>query len=481
MALTRADAYRLFHDGILAFSRAEQCGIRIDLVYCGRKYKQLGHKIELLEEDFRQTKFYQHWQHVYGLKTNIHANAQLAHLLYDVRKIEPINFTTSGKGSVDEETLVQLDIPELAGLIQIRQFGKLKDTYLESLMREQVEGYVHSFFNLHTAKSYRSSSDRPNYHNFPARDEAAMRIIRDAIFPRPGHQIGQADYGSIEVRGACCYCQDPNLRKYIEDPTTDMHGDMAKQIFKVKDFNKKTPEHYVLRQASKNGFVFPEFYGDYFIHCAENMACGWCKLPKGKWKSGQGISMPQGTISDHLMKQTIEVERTTSSGRRIKEEIPIDSYEVFEEHVRQVEDDFWNRRFKVYQAWKDRWWSQYQKKGYFDLLTGFRCSGVMRKNEVINLPVQGAAFHCLLWAFIRLDAIQTEEKWRSRLVGQIHDSIVLDIHPDERDHVLKTVRRVMCKDLRKAWSWITVPLDVEIELCDVDRPWSEKKAYKVVA
>lgn len=156
----------------------------------------------------------------------------------------------------------------------------------------------------------------------------------------------------------------------------------------------------------------------------------------------------------------------------------IKSYMAFEKHVQKVEEDFWGRRFLVYQQWKDKWWRRYQKRGYIDTLTGFRCVDPMKRNDCINYPIQGSAFHCLLWSFIELDRISIEEKWDTKLIGQIHDAIILDVHPDELDHVVKTVMRVTCEDLRKAWPWIVVPLDVEAELCPVDEPWSEKQKYK---
>ncbi len=114
------------------------------------------------------------------------------------------------------------------------------------------------------------------------------------------------------------------------------------------------------------------------------------------------------------------------------------TFDKFTEHIKKIEDDFWNRRFKVYSRWKDKWWGSYQKNGYVSMYTGFRCSGIMRKNECINIPIQGSAFHCLLWSFIQVDKISREQNWKSRLIGQIHDAMVLDVHPDELDMV-KTI------------------------------------------
>jgi len=157
------------------------------------------------------------------------------------------------------------------------------------------------------------------------------------------------------------------------------------------------------------------------------------------------------------------------------------SISKFTDHIEEVEHKFWNERFKVYNQWKDRWFEEYQQRGYFDTLTGFRCSGVMSKKEACNYPIQCAAFHCLLWCFIRVDQISREEKWDSKLVSQVHDSMILDVHPSELEHVCKTIKVVAEQELLAHWDWIIVPMEIEFEVCGVDRPWSEKKTYQIAA
>ena len=454
-----SQAYQLLHNGTLALARAEQQGIRVDMIYAERKKQHLARKIEYLETRFRDTKFYRHWEHTVKNKVNINSNQQLANFLYGVKKLEPAHLTTSGQGSTDEDALLQLNIPELNDLLEIKKLKKIKDTYLGAFMREQVNGYVHPSFNLHLVRTFRSSSDRPNFQNIPKRDAEAMRTVRKALYPRPGHQLLGVDYSGLEVRIAACYHKDETMLKYINNPASDMHRDMAEQIFLLDKFNKSEPSHKVLRNAAKNGFVFPEFYGDYYGNCAVGLACGWGGLPQRAWRAGKGIQMPEGTLSDHLISKGIK------------------SFDKFTNHIKEIEHDFWSNRFPQYAAWKETWWKLYQKYGYVDMYTGFRCSGVMRQNEVINTPIQGAAFHCLLWAFIELDRIMQAERWKSKLIGQIHDEILFDIHPDELQKVAKVVRRVTCEDLPKAWPWIIVPLDVKMDLCSVDGSWADKEDF----
>ena len=455
-------AYNLIHDGVLAFARAEQAGMRIDTDYCIKQSTRLLRRINRLVDKIKETKFYRHWEHATNGKPNMNSNQQLANFLYKTKKIPPAKTTVTGQGATDEEALIALNIPELNDILRVRKLKKLKDTYLEGFLREQVNGFLHPFFNLHTVKTYRSSSDRPNFQNIPKRDKEAMEICRRAIFPRKGHQLLEVDFSGIEVRIAACYHQDPTMMTYIKDPTTDMHRDMAMQLFKLKAFDKKIAGHVHLRQAAKNGFVFPQFYGDYYKNCAVSLACGWGALPAGNWKPKQGVLINEGVhLSDHLISQGIK------------------NMNAFIEHVKGIEYDFWYNRFPMYRKWKEKCWKKYQETASVEMFTGFQCYELMGRNDALNRAIQGTAFHCLLWCFIRLDAIMRKEKWKSRLIGQIHDAILFDIAPGELEHVARTVRLVTTGDLVRNLDWISVPLEVEADLAGVDESWADLKPYKL--
>ncbi len=139
--------------------------------------------------------------------------------------------------------------------------------------------------------------------NIPNRDEQSKKICRGALYPRWGNQLFAPDFKGIEVCIATAYHQDPTMLRYLRDPKSDMHGDMTKQLFKLKKFDINYKEHKTLRDATKNGFVFPEFYGSYYKSCAHSLAIDWGGLTDGKWKPGQGLEMPKGNLSDHLIKK----------------------------------------------------------------------------------------------------------------------------------------------------------------------------------
>jgi DNA polymerase I-like protein with 3'-5' exonuclease and polymerase domains len=463
------EAYKLLHDGILALARAERQGIRVDTAAIAEQKIKIEENIAKLEAQFKKTEFYKEWRRSAGGPINIYSGDQLQKFLYDVKGYEPTKKTNTGKGSTDKKALQQLKIPELQ-FFEDRQVYKKAFDVLNGFEQETFNGFMHPFFNLHIARTFRSSSDSPNFQNIPIRNKEIAKMCRSVLFPRKGHFLAESDFKSIEVGISSCYNQDPTLLEYMRDPTTDMHRDMAMQLYFINKFDENIPSHSHLRKAAKNGFVFPQFYGDYYKNNATSLLVEWGGLEKTKFKPHQGLDLigwdpplHKFTLSDHLRKNGIH------------------SFDEYVEHVQKIERDFWENRFPVYAQWKNDWYAEYLKKGYIDTYTGFRCYGPMSKNDATNYPVQGAAFHCLLKCFIKIDKIARKEKWDTKLIGQIHDSMVLDINPDEADHVMKTIRWVTSEWLPRQFKWIIVPVKVDIDVCDVDRPWSEKHKLKEVA
>jgi DNA polymerase I-like protein with 3'-5' exonuclease and polymerase domains len=159
--------------------------------------------------------------------------------------------------------------------------------------------------------------------------------------------------------------------------------------------------------------------------------------------------------------------------------IGISTYDKFIEHLAEVERKFWYERFAEYKAWKDNIQLVFQKQGFIESFLGFRYTGYLSYNEVSNYAIQGTAFHCLLWTLIELVKLSKIEKWKSKVMGQIHDSIVMDLYPPEQEHVIKSLMEIGTKKIREKFDWIIVPLDMEIELTGIDEPWCEKKEIQL--
>jgi DNA polymerase I-like protein with 3'-5' exonuclease and polymerase domains len=265
----------------------------------------------------------------------------------------------------------------------------------------------------------------------------------------------EVDFKGAEVCVGACYHKDPAMIDYINDPAKDMHRDQAALIWKMR--KSEIPKD--MRYLAKSNFVFAEFYGSWYKNCAPALWDG----SKPEWL-------------EHLKRKTGISElgecRLPENGTFFD---PVPG--TFEHHLYEIEKDFWGRRFRGYADWKKSWYAEYQGRGYFDMLTGFRCAGVYSKNEAVNYPIQGAAAHCLLWALIELNDSLRKHKMRSLIVGTIHDSMLLDCTEAELADVIARVNRLITKSLPRAWPWIIVPLSVEVE--GSRETWFDKKPLAI--
>lgn len=475
-----ADAYLLFHEGLQTFSEMEHNGIRIDVDYLNRTIKEFDSKIATLEDKMRSDPIYQTWRRNQGEKTNLGSRSQLAELVYGELGYTATAYTTGGKtgkgkirAKAGQEELEKIDEDIVKWFIEAERLKKAQSTYLLGVKYEMVERdgmwFVHPMFHLNITQTYRSGCEKPNFQNIPIRNAEIASLVRPLYIPLDGYQIVETDFSGIEVKVAYCYHKDPQMERYLKDPSTDMHRDMASQIFILpieyliehKDWAKRT-----VRDSSKNQFVFPQFYGSVYFNCAPAI---WERMHRDKFK------LPNGKlVSEHLAEHGI-----TELGETDPDLIKRGGLRkgTFVEHLKNIEYDFWNNRFPIFTAWKKRAYETYKRTGYIDLYTGFRCGGYMPKNEVINYFIQGPAFHCLLWAANKINRWLKRYKMKTRLIGQIHDSLIANTHPKERDDYLDYCIKVMTVDLPKQWPWMIAPLEVEAELTPIDKNWHTKQVW----
>jgi hypothetical protein len=295
------------------------------------------------------------------------------------------------------------------------------------------------------------------------------------IGPQPMHAIsvdGEHNFvlacgvvtlnSQIEVRIPCCYNFDPVLIDYVKDPTKDMHRDTAMKLFFLPKQDAATK---AVRHVAKNRMVFPTFYGSYYVDCARSI---WHEMvSKGVVIERTGVK-----IADHLASKGIRELGACDPKQRPKAG-------TFEAHVKKVEDWFWQDQFTVYARWKKDWYAQYLRDGGMQTLTGFAINGHHNRNDVTNYPIQCDAFQCLLWSLVGSVKKLREYKFRSRIIGQIHDCQVGNVHPRERDDYIGLLAEIMTEDILRAWKWITVPLVVEAEVCPIDGSWDTKAVWEI--
>lgn len=459
---------RLMLEGAVALARVEANGIRIDTGYLQRAIDRTAARIKEYEEELKESDVYRIWRKQYGTKTSLGSRDQLKHVLFKEMGFECMAQTASGDDQLDKKALESTELPWAATYIKNEELKKAHSTYLLGIMRAVADdGRLHAFIDLHTTVTYRSSSNSPNIQNMPLRNPVIGKLIRRSFVASPGCRIVEIDYAAIEVRVAACYHKDPTMLKYIRDGY-DMHRDMAIECYKLNALEYKTDEQKKLlkacRQQAKALFVFAEFYGDYYISCAKAL---WEAIDRHKLLGADGAP-----LSQHLRENGI---------RKLGECNPKQRPQpgTFEEHIKKVEDRFWGERFPIYDDWRGRWWNKYQERGWFPTLTGFVIGGVWTRNEVINSPVQGSAFHCLLQALILIQKECKRRGLKVKIIGQIHDSLLADCPEEELDEFCQLSKEIMTVTLRELWPWIITPLEVEAEASPTDGSWHDKQPVKL--
>ena len=435
-------ALKLLMEGSLAFADMERNGIRIDIPYYKRQRRNLKQQIMMLGLELDRTDEVKLWRRTYGEKFNIQSNHQLKHILFDKLKIKPPALTKKGNASVNAANLHLLKSPITIPIVQMRQMKKMKNTYIKNILSNSTDGILHPSFNLNTVTTYRSSSSDPNFQNMPIRDPIMGKTIRRGFVPRDGHMIGGLDYSGIELSMAGCNSRD----QVLIDNFTTIHKIMASKCFDL-DIDQVTKD---TRYVGKNGFVFPELYGSWNEPVARNMMS---EIKNLKLKTVDGVG-----LKTHLKSRGL------------------DNIYAFIKHIKKVETEFW-KTYKVHKKWQEKWEEDYKKNGYIELLTGFRCGGMISKNQLLNYANQGIAFHCLLWSLIQLNKWLKKYKMKSMIIGQIHDDMVMDIFLKEKDDVLQKAKEIMCVDIKKEWKWIITPLEIEAEFSRTN--WYDKKEIKI--
>lgn len=444
-------ARKFFQQGAIELAWAQIYGLRADEEYYHTQTEQLQAQIEEKNNYLLNHESAEQFNHEYGRTINLGSNDDIGKLIKLIASEDDLTYTDKRNVKVDKTALERLDLEFTNELLALRKLDKVRNTYLAQFEREICNSELHSIFNLFIPRTYRGSVSNPNFQNIPTRDEFSKNVCRGGLLPRPGHRILEPDFSGIEVAISACYNQDPNLIKYVSDKSTDMHRDSAADIWMINATPAQWKDADTLKKVrffSKNCWVFPQFYGSYYGNCAKDL-----------WKNSKGLVTHEGIpLREHARNHGIY------------------NLSDLTDHLQGVEEKFWNVRFGVYKQWKEEINALYRKQGYIDTLTGFRLEGSwMSPKEVSNYPIQGSAFHILLWTLIQVAIWLRKNKMDTRIIGQIHDSMVLDAHPDEAKDVLEYIIYIGTVKTREVFKWINVPLEIEVDACKVDEPWSKKK------
>lgn len=462
---TTPEAAKLLLEGQMALAGIENNGVRVDRGYLDGQLTATAARIKEYQEEMAADKeVYPVWKRTYGDRTNIGSRDQIGKVIFGQMGHKAKAETATGRAKADRGALEAVDLPFVKLFLKAEELKKARSTYLEGIRREMVETeegwFIHPSYNANTVRTFRLSCSLPNFQNIPVRNPEIAEIIRRCYIPRKGRHFVEIDYSQIEVRVSVCYHHDPNLIKYIKDKSTDMHRDMAAQIYMVKP-GEVTKE---CRHAAKNQFVFPQFYGSVYFQCAPAL-----------WEAATRRNLTVGKdgipLIEHLRSKGVTELGACDPQQEAKRG-------TFEYHLKKVEEDFWGRRFRVYQQWKRDWYEAYRRAGGFMTKCGFWIGGLMGRNDVLNYGIQGDASNCMVWSIIRIIKKLRKYKMKSCPVGLIHDSKQGDVVPAELDNYLNLCHETMVEELPKAWDWIgDIPLETESEVSPLGKSWHEKKQY----
>lgn len=448
-------ASRFFLEASEELSISTEWGMCMDLNQIEEGDKEAAKLVKFYEDKVMQDPVMQ--AQGYGFKLS--AKGAVARIIYDVCGYKSFDGKRSANKEHVEDFGMSSDYTFADDLVLMSKYKEIRKFFAQ-YRKHQTGGVVRGTFGLSRAPSFRGNHSEPNLAAVPKRDKISQGFIRSAFKPRPGNVFLEADFSGVEVAGGCCYHKDPVMVKYVTDPTTNMHSDSSMDLFfRERDwyYNPEgmNPIAKQERQAAKNGFVFPSFYG-----------MGFAKSYLGIWKQ-----IPKET-KDHLAKHGI-----TDKGEIIRNKTGrITRITGFAAHVKKADEKLW-KRFSGYSQWRKDIANDCDRRGYIELHTGFRCVGPLAFTESGNWQIQGSSYHILLWTYLQVGPLIRALSGRSSVVLSIHDALLVDAHPDEVEGIARIIKHYGEIKTREHFKWINVPLKMELEISEVDGTWAKMKNY----
>ena len=365
-------------------------GIKIDMA----ALKSFSKDLQVLLENYTSEIF-----KIAGTEFNINSPKQLQEILFTKLNLATGRKTKTGF-STDARSLEYLrgEHEIIEYILNYRQASKLKSTYADALpnLVNNKTGRVHTSFNQTVASTGRLSSNDPNLQNIPIRTEMGKEI-RKAFVPRDkNYKILSADYSQIELRIMASICSDEALIKAFSEGE-DIHRSTAALVFEVKP-KDVTPD--MRRKAKEVNFGILYGIGPF------------------------GLKTRLGVTQFHA-KEIIET-----------------YFKTFK-RVREFMDN--SVRFA-------------QEKGYAETLMGRRrhlkninsSNRVVRQFEervAINMPIQGTAADMIKLAMINIYNELKKRKTKTKMILQVHDELLFDVHKDEIDKLMPIIKKLMEKAL----------------------------------
>lgn len=407
--LDKAETKKLFDEIeiplIPVLAAMEMEGINLDEEYLKKMSVDMQKDINEFEQKIYETA---------GEKFNLASPKQLGDILFDKLKIGGAKQkkTKTGQYATGEEVLSYLanDNPIVKDILEWRQMVKLQSTYIDALPNQvdKKTQRVHTDYMQTVAATGRLSSNNPNLQNIPIRTERG-RLIRKAFIARDeNYTLLSADYSQIELRIIAALSGEENMIKAFQN-NEDIHRSTAAKVFNVP-LEEVTKEQRSNAKTVNFGIIY-------------------------------------GVSAFGLSNQT-SLSRSESAAL-------IDAY------------------YKTYPKLKTYMSEQVdfaRENGYVQTVLGRRrylkdinsANAVVRsgaERNAVNAPIQGSAADIIKIAMINIYQKLTSENWKSKMLLQVHDELVFDVHNSE----LEKIQPMIKHEMENAFK-MDVPLDVELGL-----------------
>ena len=361
---------------VMVLGRMEARGIRVDVAMLRTIAGEFA--AEAAELDARI-------QEVAGHEFKVNSPQQLQTVLFDELGLKAVKKIKSGF-STDASSLEAIahEHPIVALILRYREVEKLRGTYGPPLI-EAVgpDGRIHATFHQTVARTGRLSSDRPNLHNIPVRSQEGRRL-RYAFVPSEGWLLAVSDYNQIELRILAHLSQDSGLLAAFAS-NEDVHRTIAGSVFGVAAA-EVTPEQREQAKAVSYGLAYGmEAYG-----------------------LSQRLGVPVGA-------------------------------------AKEVMDQYF-ASFPSLRAYMDATIKEIRTQGYSrtelgrirpfpDLATASGPQRQAAERQAMNAGIQGLAADVFKSALVRLDRRLRGEGLEARLILQVHDEVLVEAPPEEKDRV----------------------------------------------
>lgn len=377
-------------------------GIALDIQALNEYSRELETEIKRAEESvYAQA----------GVRFNLASPKQLGEVLFEKLLLDPkAKKTRTGQYATGEDVLQKLSNKHqiVEDILVFRELSKLKSTYVDALplMLNKRTNRVHTSYNQAVAVTGRLSSNNPNLQNIPIRTDRGREVRKAFVARNEDFILLSADYSQIELRIIAAISEDVHMMEAFREGL-DIHTATAAKVYGV-DIADVTSQ---MRRNAKS-VNFGIIYGVSAFGLSENLG-----IARGEAK----------ILIDNYFTQYPSIK------------------EYMDKQVRFAQQNGYVETILGRKRWlKDINSSNAVVRGYAE-------------RNAINMPIQGTAADMIKLAMITIHKKLQQENLRSRMILQVHDELVFDVHKDE----IELIKPLIQEGMRNALP-LSVPVDVEM-------------------